>query len=243
MIGMIKKIKMYYLIFFLTAILFQAFPVVSHDKESLLMDHVKTSIKLADGQVSKLIPEVLAIDGMSSHKVRHLLNNLCSLPGANYLEIGCWKGSTWVSALFGNDESITNAIAIDNWSEFGGPQREFLENCKSYLSKNKKQYYSADAFKININKLSQDPINVYFYDGHHSTLSQELALTYYDKILDDVFIFVVDDWNWDPVRAGTFEALRKLDYEILYSAELPARFNGDREQWWNGIYIAVLRKN
>lgn len=58
-------------------------------------------------EYSKLYSEpYLFHDRMSSPKVRHLLNNLCSLPSTSYLEIGTWKGSTWISALFQNQKSV-----------------------------------------------------------------------------------------------------------------------------------------
>ncbi len=73
---------------------------------------VQTSIELAYQGSSSLTQQILNIDGMSSPKVRHFLNNLCSLPGTSYLEIG-WKGSTWISALYGNKATIQQA---DDWN-------------------------------------------------------------------------------------------------------------------------------
>ncbi|MGK5593809.1 MAG: class I SAM-dependent methyltransferase [Parachlamydiaceae bacterium] len=209
-----------------------------------LIAHVIMSIDHANQGVSKLTTEVLEIDGMSSAKNRHLLNNLCSLQDTSYLEIGSWKGSTWVSALYQNEENLAEAVAVDNWiwAEHGGSEVEFIKNCERFLSNNSYQYYSSDAFKVRKDRLFRKPVNVYFYDGDHSALSQELALTYFDEILDDVFILVVDDWNWDQVRAGTFNAFSKLQYHVLFSIALPARYNGDLDNWWNGVFIAVIRK-
>lgn len=211
-------------------------------KEQKLIHHVQESVTKAETASSQLIPEILALDGMSSDKVRHFLNNLCSLKGGRYLEIGCWKGSTWISALYGNENSLENAVAIDNWSEFGGPEQVFLDNCYKFLKNTNYQYYSNDCFKLDIKNIFQKPINIYFYDGNHSAYSQELALTYYDTALDDLFILVVDDWNWEKVKAGTFKAIAKLKYQVLYSCEMPAAYNGDKLNWWNGLYIAVIKK-
>jgi hypothetical protein len=74
--------------------------------EQELIQYVQLSVENAERGQSKLTPEILTIDGMSSPKIRHFLNNICSYPGASYLEIGCWKGSTFVSALYKNPLSI-----------------------------------------------------------------------------------------------------------------------------------------
>jgi hypothetical protein len=209
---------------------------------SSLVRHVKKSIKKAEKQQSGLTPEVLALNGMSSPKVRHLLNNLCTYPHTRYLEIGVWKGSTWISALYNNKSTVEDAVAIDNWSKFQGPKEEFARNCAKFLPKNVYRFYSEDSFKLNLVKSFSLPINIYFYDGDHSALSQERALTYYNSVLDDVFVVLVDDWNRVEVKQGTFAALKKLGHEVIFQRELPAFREGDSDNWWNGIYIAVIRK-
>jgi hypothetical protein len=211
-------------------------------REEILVAHVKESISKAYNGSSKLTPEILNIDGMSSSKVRHLLNNLCSLPNTNYLEIGVWKGSTWISALYGNTESISSAVAIDNWAQFTGPKIDFLANCETFLPNFPYNFYSEDCFNIDVQSIFRAPINVYFFDGDHSTLAQELAFTYYNSSLDDVFIAVVDDWNFSEVPLGTKTAFKKLGYKIVYDVILPAKFNRDFENWWNGLYVAVVSK-
>lgn len=213
-------------------------------REIQLIEHVIKSIRNAEHHLSKLNNQILLLEGMSSPKVRHFLNNLCSLPNTHYLEIGCWKGSTFISSLFNNQENISSAIAIDNWEEFGGPKQQFLNNCSDFLSKNTYTFYEVDCFKINPLTLCKEPVNIYFYDGNHSRKSQELAFTYYNDIFDDVFIAVVDDWNWpmNDVRIGTKTAFQKLGYTVLFEKAMPARWNIDTENWWNGLYIAVIRK-
>ncbi len=213
------------------------------EREKALISHVKNSIRHGNLRLSSLKNSgVLNIQGMSSGKVRHFLNSLCTLPGGVYLEIGTWKGSTFISALKNNQNFLKDAIAIDDWSQFEGPKTEFFNNCKAYLSDNKYRFYSHDSFSIKIDEIFSDPVNIYFYDGDHSVLSQEMAFTYYDDVFDDVFIAVVDDWNWDCVREGTFNAFNKLGYEIIFQQNMPAKFAGDNEQWWNGLYIAVIKK-
>ncbi len=84
------------------------------------------------------------------------------------------------------------------------------------------------------------------YDGEHSAANHYKALTYYYDCLDDVFIFVVDDWNLNKVRDGTMASIKKLQLNVLYEKEIILSKNGantsDSKGWWNGIYFAVLQK-
>lgn len=211
--------------------------------ENDIINHVIKSIELAETGVSKLNPEILKLEGMSSPKVRHFLNSICSAHNTSYLEIGCWKGSTWVSAMFGNLNTISSAIAIDDWSLFGGPYEEFQSNFSKFLPfSDKFQFFSNDCFQLNPTQIAKMPINIYFYDGDHSTIAHELAFTHYNSILDSVFIAIVDDWNFGPAQNGTRNAFEKLGYTILFERALPSAFVGDNSQWWNGIYVAVIRK-
>ena len=182
---------------------------------------------------------------MSSSKIRHFLNNICSYPDTCYFEIGSWQGSTLVAALYRNENSITDAVGIDNWSEFGGPKQAFIANVQSFIPRAPLRFFEMDCFTMNNASTFARPINVYLYDGCHSVEAQEQAFTYFNDIFDDVFIALVDDWNWSYVQQGTFAAFEKLRYKILFQkAFLTDRNgNGDPYTWWNGFYIAVIQKN
>lgn len=210
------------------------------DKQNLLIKHVKNSIELAQIHSSKLTLDILNIGGMSSAKVRHLLNNICSLKNSNYLEIGVWKGSTFISALYGN--KLNSAIAIDNWSLFDGPKPEFMKNVEKYLKGVDFSFYEVDSFNLDLQKIFKSKINIYFYDGSHLEHSHYLAFTYFNEIFENVFIAIIDDYNFERVKIGTQKAFNFLHYKVLYEKILPANFNGDTNNWWNGLYVAVIAK-
>jgi hypothetical protein len=211
-------------------------------KADFLIAHVLSSIENAESNISKLPPEVFAIEGMSSRKVRVFLNSLCAIPNTSYLEVGVWKGSTFISSLYGNQNTVTSAIAIDDWSEFGGPEKEFRRNCENYLTNVNYHFYSQNAFTVNKSKIFNKPVTLYFYDGEHSMQNQERAFTYFNEVFDDVFIAVVDDWNWDCVKQGTFSAFNKLGYKVLFEKQIMSSYAHRDSQWWNGIYVAVISK-
>ena len=58
------------------------------------------------------------------------------------------------------------------------------------------------------------------YDGNHTADSHYQALIHYYNCLDDIFVFIVDDWNWKGVRDGTYDSFKKLNLTILFNKEI-----------------------
>ena len=198
---------------------------------------------------SKLTPEVLAMEGMSGKMTRHFYNNLLTLPGARYLEIGTWKGSTVCSAMCGNQASV---VCVDNWALFDGPKNEFLANFNRHKGENNAHFVEGDSFaKSTVQKIKarQNSFNIYLYDGCHKRESHAKALTHLITLMDGTFIFVVDDWNWSYVRQGTYDAIKALRLRILHKREIILTQNDKHTEpnlalatWWNGIGVFVLAK-
>ena len=194
-------------------------------------------VDYATSTETKLNNKALSLEGMSSRYVRNMLNKIVSYPDIKYLEIGVWKGSTFYSALYNN--TPVYAVAIDNFCSFGGPRYEFYENMKDIGVDYK--FIDQDCFKVDISQF-QHKFNAYFYDGEHSELDQEMALTHYYDALDDKFLYVCDDYNVPHVQSGTYNAIKKLNLKILDQRTLLSSRNGDTSSWWNGIFIAILEK-
>lgn len=205
-----------------------------------LTEHIQQSIINALGGKSKLNLEILSLEGMSSPRNKHLLNNILDIPNVNYLEIGVHKGSTFISSLYQN--KINSAYAIDNWSEFndGDVKTCFLKNCNNCNITNF-TFLESDSFKLGLDNIKHK-INIYFYDGNHSTESTCNALTYYYDSLDEEFIFIVDDYDWIDVQKGVKIGIKNCKLNIIYEQQLKADFCGDNNTWWNGLYISILKK-
>jgi hypothetical protein len=207
------------------------------------IDHIQSSIDNAINLKSKLDSKTLSIDGWTSIRIKHLLNNILEIPGSNYLEIGTFRGATFTSALFNN--SLNSAYAIDNWSEFKTPgdlaKKEFLKNTKDLNF----TYFEEDCWKVDLSKIAHK-INVYLYDGAHTYQDQYNALTYYYPILDNEFIFMVDDFdpspNWEQVEKGTRDSIKDLNLKILYENHLKSNSKNDSKTWWGGFYVSILQK-
>lgn len=206
--------------------------------------HVEQAFMNAEKGVSKLPPEIFNILGMTGWLTRHFYNNLLNTEDARYLEIGTWMGSSVCSAMFGNKAKV---VCIDNWSEFGGPKEDFMKNFHRFKGDNDADFIEADCFQVDISTLPR--FNIYLYDGNHTMDSQYRALSHYYDCLDDVFIFIVDDWNMEEIREGTMNAIRDLGLKVHYKREIRMTWDNTHtpfdiagRTWWNGIFVAVLEK-
>lgn len=200
------------------------------------------AIQAIDAQRIALPFEILSIHGLSSAKVKTLLNWLCSQPDTNYLEVGVYLGSTFIPAIYGNHAQAT---AIDNWCQFKGKRPQFEENLRLVMPERQVQIIDADCFGVDP-RLMEHGVNVFFYDGDHSREAQHRAFVHFDPVFAPRFVAVVDDWNWQAVRDGTRAAFAELGYKIVKEWELfttpPDNQSGDRAEWWNGLYVACLQK-
>ena len=206
--------------------------------------HIKDSILDAESEISKLDPAILNIKGFSSYKIRHFLNNLLELPNINYLEIGVFTGSTFVSALYKN--KCNSAYAIDNWSEFQGfvrgkkAKEQFLKNTKDFNITDF-TLIEEDCFNVNLSKI-KNKINIYFYDGNHEEVNQSNALKYYYPILADEFIYIVDDFDYSFIEKGTRKGISEMNLEVIYKKHLKSDKTNSIDSWWNGFFISILKK-
>jgi len=218
---------------------------------SYLKQHIETAFEKADIYESKITDHILNMEGMSGKKTRHFYNNLLNKDDARYLEIGTWKGSSVCSAMCGNKATI---VCIDNWSEFGTPDHsgsviiQFMNNFNTYKGENNAEFIQEDCFDVDVSQLPK--FNIYLYDGEHSEDSHYRALIHYYNCLDDMFVFIVDDWNWKQVRDGTYDSFKKLNLQVLYEREIrtsdddthPPMGSEKQKEWHNGIYVVILQK-
>ena len=191
-----------------------------------------------------------SIKGMSGRRYRYFINSLVrSLGETSYLEIGSWVGSTLCSAIHGNH---VRAVAIDNWSEFGSefgsPRELFYHNVKTFMTPETRVHVIEGDFRI-VDYSSIGLFEIYLFDGPHEEKDQYEGLTMALGALNDEFIFIVDDWNWQRVRKGTLDAIRDSKLEVLYAAEIRTTLDDSlpthafrESDWHNGYYISVLSK-
>ena len=149
--------------------------------------NITKCISDAEAHKSKLTEEYIStLEGLSSPKVWHLLNNLCS-QSDSYLEVGCFKGSTLLAAIYKNP---VYAVAIDNFIMSPTTRQQFFDNTKDAQI----EFHECDSFKFDVKKIEK-PISLYFYDGDHSAVAQYKAVTHFADALADEFILDRDNYG------------------------------------------------
>lgn len=217
---------------------------------SILINLVKDSIEKAKKHQSKIEigSDLETFIGMTSPKIKHFMNNLCSHDDVRYLEIGLGTGSVHYAALFNNEH--TKAYGCDLWTKkkVGEDGREsFHKNYKKFIGKLRTKIFDGSCWEIPEGFL-EDKINVYFFDGPHEIIDHQKAIVDFWTYLDDEFILLIDDWNDHRVKIGTNNALDLIKPNILFEKTLPAVIGdtpphwGDMNRWWNGWKIFVIRK-
>jgi hypothetical protein len=191
---------------------------------------------------------IYAVEGMSGKRYRLFINSLIAALGdTSYMEVGSYKGSTLCAAIAGNS---IRAVAIDDWTMFGGPKDECIANVALFRSPENFPEIIQQEFQT-VDYAAMAPIEIYFYDGPHDSIDQYEGIMLALPALTDEFILIIDDWNMEPVRKGTKSAIRQAKLDILMAIEITTMPNacfpletqtGKDSDWHNGYYIAVMRK-
>jgi predicted O-methyltransferase YrrM len=196
------------------------------------------------------------ITGMTSPKKLRLLSSAVSfLPMSDdecYLEVGTYQGKSLVSSLLENPGRC--AVACDNFSLFDEPtaprNRAVLErNIARYGLSSRITFFDCD-FRDLLSRWREHRlplVGVYFYDGAHDEESQYLAIRLAEDVLAERAVIIVDDWRLSEdsdsrAEAGTRRALADSTNEWKIEHVLPARYNGDVAQWWNGVAVLSFRR-
>jgi hypothetical protein len=215
--------------------------------------------------ITKLDSSILSMHGMSGMMYRNFINSLMSSPDIeSYLEVGCWTGSTAISALYKNNNVKTHWL-IDNWSEWGNngeTEKQFHENWNAFIKDRSPVVINKDCFDVIPSEHGITGVDVYFCDGGNDGGDDRnvyRALTHFYESMSDQFVFIVDDWfsntpnpNGDcgsRLRKQTHDAIKDMNLDLLFYVGMPQNNNtmsidgrGNRFGWWNGCGILVLSK-
>lgn len=211
--------------------------------------HVLDSLDKSGRYESKFDAKSYDIEGLTSDRVRHFLNNLCSIEEAKYLEVGSYAGSTFFAATMNND---IPSFAVDNyicnvsparldvkWNGYSAPKKKFLNNRKKYKSGKLIDKHIQD---VNLFDLKNTKVNVVFYDGSHEYKDQQKALETVLPLVEDTFILVIDDANFKDVVESAKQFISDNKLTSLYENQLLTTKYEDSTSWWNGLFVAVLKK-
>lgn len=178
--------------------------------------------------------EISKIPRMSTIALGAIINKGVAQMNSNhaFVNIGVWNGFSFLAGMVKNSDK--KCIGVDNFTEFGGPRKEFLERFS---------YYKSDShFFYDLNYVDyftyfhNDPIGFYFYDAAHDYDNQLKGLQLAEPFFADKCIIMVDDTNWDHPRQATFDFIANSanDYQILL--DVSTAYNG-HPTFWNGVIV------
>lgn len=223
---------------------------VQSEKKSevdVLVRHAEQAIADAYANKSRLSGTALTIHGQLGTKTRHLYNNMCNLPESTYLEVGTYKGASFVSAMYGNDR--TKGFCVDIWCEYGG-KRECYFNVFGHLPENSVHVIDKDCWQVTSDDIKGNKLDVFMFDGPHSLEDQKKAITYYHQFFKKYVIILIDDWVIDVPRCqakkGTLLGLEEMKLKVHFSKEIglvnTTELHKGNDTFWNGIGIFVCER-
>ena len=197
---------------------------------------IEKSLSHSEIGISNICDKIIKLDIMSGMRALHLYSNLSYyIKNPRYLEIGSWNGSSICSVL-NNNENL-KVLCIDNWDVVGGKE-DFIRNIEEFKGVNEIEYLDIDY--LNNVPANNSKFNIYVYNGDYLKDSNYKALVLYYNYLDNIFIYIKNDWNEEYVRDETNEAIIKLNLKVLYKKEII--IEKSIKTWRNGICIFILEK-
>jgi hypothetical protein len=209
---------------------------------------LRRAFEMAMEERSNLTPPLFEVRGFSGRKFRMFLQNLLGIvPEPRYLEIGVFCGGSFIPATYRN---VMTATALDNWSWDGSNLDLFKEYLAKFGGSADVTILESDFRTVDYSRLGQ--FNVMFYDGSHAEKDQFDGVRLPVLAMDKHYIAIVDDWNWDHVRRGTFGGLRAAGCRIDYSIEVRTKMDmvgdtlppvrGPTSEWHNGMFAAAISR-
>lgn len=223
---------------------------------------IKAALEQSDNERAKIGERERELFGLSSVRLKCLLNNLCAVSAnINYLELGVYKGSTLISALTGNNK--TKAIGVDNFRyddrepKKWAPENSIWENVKSQLESNINRYKDPDSgvntdnitiiegdFK-DIDWAKQPKFDVCFFDI--SPVNAEIYDTFFEKVLtasapESVIVF--SNYSNELHAKELQSALLRHDDKFTVEAKEQRISSGlsDSTSYYSGILVLSIKK-
>ena len=79
------------------------------------------------------------------------------------------------------------------------------------------------------------------YDGPHQLKDHFDGIELVQPALDDEYVLIVDDWNWNQVRSGTLSAIDHLGLNVVSKLEIRTTNDnsssllvGEQSDWHQG---------
>lgn len=180
------------------------------------IDHLRSMPKMSTKAIGLIINSL--VENMSNDEA--------------YVNVGFWHGFSILAGMAGNPTKT--CIGIDNFSQFGGPKKQFKERFNKYKS-DKHFFFDLDYTRY-FKKYCEEKIGVYFYDGNHSRENQKNGLLKAEPYFAKGCYVIIDDANADKVRKGTDDFLEVSEYNYKKIIDVKTRGNY-HPTFWNGLML------
>src|SRR3954470_16248318 len=150
----------------------------------------------------RLRPVLDGVEGLSEENNMALLGLAAAHlePGEAYLEAGSHKGRSLIAAALGNDAQA-HGIDAFKWEE--SSRGELEANLARFGVADRVTIHEGDTQQVlDGSSLDGTRVGVFFYDAGHSTEETLGALRSVRRYLAGEALLVVDDADWERVRAA-----------------------------------------
>ena len=222
---------------------------------------VQAALELADQGQAKLTQRERELFGLSSTRLRCLINNVCAPDNTRYLEIGVYRGSTVVAAAYGN--KTTKVVGVDNYKYDDreplkwAPEGYIWDNMKSQLEANLQRYQVGDN-GVNLDNVTiieskfedvdwakQEKFDVCFFDV--SPVNTALYDEFFEKVLlamNPEAVLMFSQYS-NPEHARELEAaiLRHADkLDIACQDKRIHSSTSNSNHYFSGVVIYTIKK-
>ena len=222
---------------------------------------VEACLELSDNEHSKLTEREKNIFGLSSNRQRDLVNNLCSIPDAKYLELGVYKGATLLSAASGN--KVSEIVGVDNYSyderepRKKAPEGKIWDNMKSHLADNISKYLDVDS-TVDTKKIriieedwkqvdwsNESGFNVCLFDITPTTAEDyDFFFKNVYQAMDKHCVVVFTNYSNEDKCVHIDEALL-ANKDLFYETSRNVRISGslsDSTHYYSGVLVVTLQR-
>lgn len=177
---------------------------------------------------------VRSVPKMSTYANAALIDKAVSAmpPNTAFVNVGVWHGFSFLAGIAANPDR--ECVAIDNFSQFGGPKAEFLGRHEALRSPN--HHFHEMDYEAYFATVHRGPIGFYIYDGEHSYRNQLRGLEAAEPFFADGCVVMVDDTNDPEPRQATLDFITRRPgrYRILFDQ---ATACNSHPTFWNGVLL------
>lgn len=219
-------------------------------------DKLADSFRQAELDKSNLREFDRDLYGASGRKIKHAINNICSIKdNLTYLELGVYRGSTLIAANFKNDITTyavddytidpkeANPYKEEGWTN---PRMAVVDLINRYRQSEKLQniinLIDSEATKVNLKSIAKK-IDIVHYDleEHHCNL--ESVLRYYLPVFDKYVVLLISNWNSSSVRTAYTRFANTPGVEVELLNEKLSHTTADGMNWYNGFSLSLVNIN